>query len=306
MKVVANSIPKSGTHLLDRLLTLLGFELIDLGGIRPHPALAGKELTWTRRRLRTVLGLRKPEDVMGIGSHLVDGGRFPPARRLLRMRGPEKVTIGVEFPREIGRRWLGRRLSRVPDGCFVTAHCIYSPELASLFAKAHMRVVCILRDPRDVAVSQMHYIKQKKRHPIHEAFMALPSDEERLLFSIRGGVLGGRELLSLDERYRQFVGWQRDENSVLVKFEDLVGPKGGGSAEAQRATVERVARHLGVSEGEEIAPSIEEDLFGLGRTFRKGQIGGWRSAFSEQHVRATNEVAGPLLAELGYEADPGR
>jgi hypothetical protein len=306
MKVVANSIPKSGTHLLDRLLTLLGFELIDLGGIRPHPALAGKELTWTRRRLRTVLGLRKPEDVMGIGSHLVDGGRFPPARRLLRMRGPEKVTIGVEFPREIGRRWLGRRLSRVPDGCFVTAHCVYSPELASLFAGERMRVVCILRDPRDVAVSQMHYIKQKKRHPIHEAFMALPSDEERLLFSIRGGVLGGRELLSLDERYRQFVGWQRDENSVLVKFEDLVGPKGGGSAEAQRATVERVARHLGVSVGEEIAPSIEEDLFGLGRTFRKGQIGGWRSAFSEQHVRATNEVAGPLLVELGYEADPGR
>ena len=32
MKVVANSIPKSGTHLLDRLLTLLGFDLMDLGG----------------------------------------------------------------------------------------------------------------------------------------------------------------------------------------------------------------------------------------------------------------------------------
>jgi hypothetical protein len=306
MKVVANSIPKSGTHLLDRLLTLLGFELIDLGGIRPHPALAGKELTWTHRRLRTVLGLRKPEDVMGIGSHLVDGGRFPPARRLLRMRGPEKVTIGVEFPREIGRRWLGRRLSRVPDGCFITAHCIYSPELASLFAKAHMRVVCILRDPRDVAVSQMHHIKQRKEHFAHEAFLKLPSDHERLLLSIRGGELAGRRLQSLDERYRQFVGWQRDENSVLVKFEDLVGPKGGGSAEAQKATVERVARHVGLEPDERMIRTVEENIFGVSKTFRKGQIGGWRSAFSEQHVRATNEVAGPLLAELGYEADPGR
>jgi len=32
MKIAANSIPKSGTHLLDRLLTLLGIDLVDLGG----------------------------------------------------------------------------------------------------------------------------------------------------------------------------------------------------------------------------------------------------------------------------------
>ena len=251
MRIVANSIPKSGTNLLARLLTLLGFEQTSEVGIR---------------------------------SRLV-AGPFSPARKLLRARSSEKVTIGVVSPQQIDRRWLGRHLSRVPDGCFVTAHCVYSPELASLFAGERMRVVCILRDPRDVAVSQMHYIKQKKRHPIHEAFMALPSDEERLLFSIRGGVLGGRELRSLDERYRQFVGWQRDENSVLVKFEDLVGPKGGGSAEAQRATVERVARHVGLEPDERIMHTVE-NIYGVGKTFRKGQIGSWRSEFSEVHARA--------------------
>jgi Sulfotransferase domain len=304
MRVVANSIPKSGTHLLDRLLTLLGFDLMDLGGIRPHLAQAGKNLTPTRRRLRALVGLRRPEDVMGIGSHLADGGRFPPARRLLRTRGPEKVMTGVDFPREIGRRWLKRRLSRVPDRCFVTAHCVYSPELASLFAGEQMRVVCILRDPRDVAVSQMHYIKQRQDHFAHEAFLKLPSDRERLLHSIQGGELGGRRLQSLDERYRQFLGWQDDENAIVVKFEDLVGPRGGGSAEAQRRTVERVARHLGVWVHEETVSSIEEDLFGLGRTFRKGKIGGWRSEFCEEHVQAAREIAGPLLVKLGYEADP--
>jgi hypothetical protein len=301
MKVVANSIPKSGTHLLDRLLTLLGFDLVDLGGIRPHPAQAGKNLTSTR--LRTLVGLRRPEDVMGIGSHLVDGGRFPPARRLLRTRGPEKVMTGVDFPQEIGRRWLERRLSRVPDGGFVTAHCVYSPELASLFAEERMRVVCILRDPRDVAVSQMHHIKQRKRHPIHDAFVALPSDHERLLVSIRGGLLGMREMLSLDERYRQFLRWQDDNNTMLVKFEDLVGPRGGGSAEAQRRTVERVARHVGLEPDERMIRTVEENIFGVSNTFRKGQIGGWREEFSEEHARAVRETAGPLLVELGYEAD---
>jgi hypothetical protein len=235
---------------------------------------------------------------------MVDGGRFPPARRLLRTRGPEKAMIGVDFPREIGRLWLERRLSRVADGQFVTAHCVYSPELASVFAGGRMPVVCILRDPRDVAVSQMHYIKQKKRHPIHHAFMALPSDNERLLVTIRGGLLGMRELLSLDERYRQFLGWQDAENAMMVKFEDLVGPRGGGSAEAQRLAVAGVARHLGVELDEATMEVVEEDLFGLGRTFRKGQIGGWREEFSGEHTRSAREIAGPLLVELGYEADP--
>src|SRR5215207_11363224 len=112
MRIVANSIPKSGTNLLARLLTLLGFE---------------------------------QTSEMGIRSRLV-AGPFSPARKLLRARSTEKVTIGVASPQRIDRRWLERRLSRVRDGYFVTAHCVYSPELASLFAGdagERMRVVCI-------------------------------------------------------------------------------------------------------------------------------------------------------------------
>jgi hypothetical protein len=35
MRIVANFIPKSGTHLLDRLLVLLGFRMVE-GGIGPR------------------------------------------------------------------------------------------------------------------------------------------------------------------------------------------------------------------------------------------------------------------------------
>jgi hypothetical protein len=302
MRIVANAIPKSGTHLLDRLLVLLGFGLVDLGGVRPHLLKSSYRFPLVNQRLRSILGLRNPEDVMGIGPHLVEGGRFPPARRFLRGRG-EKVTVGVVSPQRISRRWLTRRLSKVPDGGFVNAHCVYTPELADLFRQQGMRTVCILRDPRDVAVSQMHYIKQLKNHFAHEGYMALPSDHERLLVSIRGGELGGRRLQSLDERYRQFLRWEREGGAVLIKFEDLVGTKGGGSAEAQRLAVERVASHLGVEVEQRTMEVVEEELFGVGRTFRKGQIGSWREEFSEEHTRTIREVAGPMLVELGYEAD---
>ena len=50
--------------------------------------------------------------------------------------------------------------------------------------------------------------------------------------------------------------------------------------------------------------TVEENIFGVSNTFRKGQIGGWREEFSEEHAQAARETAGPLLVELGYEADP--
>jgi hypothetical protein len=300
MRVVANSIPKSGTHLLDRLLVLLGFGLVDLGGVRPHLLKSGDRFPLLDQRLKRILGIRRPEDVLGIGPHLVEGGRFPPARRFLRGRG-EKVTVGVVSPRQISRRWLAGRLARVPEGGFVTAHCIYTPELARLFHEGGMRVVCILRDPRDVAVSQMHYLKQLKNHFAHEEYMALPSDRERLMVSIRGGELGGQGLQPLAERYGRFLGWERAGGAVMVRFEDLVGPEGGGSEEAQRLAVGRVAMHLGVPVEERTIGLVGESLFGAGRTFRKGQIGGWREEFTAEHEQALEEAAGPLLAELGYQ-----
>jgi hypothetical protein len=303
LRLVANSIPKSGTHLLNRLLVLLGFGLVDFGGIKPHPAKSSDGFPVVRQLLETSFGLRKPEHVLGISPHLIEDGRFPLARRLLRGQG-EKVTIGVVSPQQISRRWLSRRLSRVPDGCFITAHCAYTPELAELFHKGEIRTVCILRDPRDVAVSQMHYIKQRRRHFAHKEFMALPSDRERLLVTIRGGELGGRKLQSLDQRYEQFLGWERDEGAIVVKFEDLVGSRGGGSAELQRRTVERVAAHVGLSADERTMRLVDENLFGVGRTFRQGQIGAWREEFSPEHERAVKEVLGSLLVELGYEAGP--
>jgi hypothetical protein len=68
--------------------------------------------------------------------------------------------------------------------------------------------------------------------------------------------------------------------------------------------VEGVARQLGVEVAERPMGVVEEDLFGVGRTFRKGQIGGWREEFSAEHERAVKEVVGSLLVELGYEAGP--
>lgn len=302
MRVFANSIPKSGTHLLLRLLTLLDFEVADFGGLKPT-LVSEEEETRRGRLLRSVLRTREPGKFLGVGPHLIEGGRFPAARRLIRNRGPEKVTVGVDSPKEIGSRWLEGRLGLVPDGALVSAHCVYTPQLAGLVARQKMRAVCIIRDPRDTAVSHMRYVQQRPKHLAYEEFMSLPNDHERLMVSIRGADLGGHVINPLDERYRRFVGWEREGGAVMVKFEELVGPMGGGSEEAQRDAVERVARHLDVELDGQRLRSVQQSLFGSGRTFRKGQAGGWRREFSGEHRLAAKEVAGDLLVDLGYERD---
>lgn len=118
MRIFANSIPKSGTHLLLRLLTLLGFEIADFGGLRPT-LVSGEGESGVGAMLRPLLGTREPGRFLGVGPHLVEGGRFPAARRLIRARGPEKVLVGVDSPKEIGAPWLEGRLGRVPDGALV-------------------------------------------------------------------------------------------------------------------------------------------------------------------------------------------
>lgn len=302
MKVIANSVPKSGTHLLLRLLTLLGMDLVDFGGLRPTPVYGGKN-AWSSKTFQKILGTRDPEKFLGIGPHLIEGGRFPRMRRVVRSGGRERVLLGVDYPCEANRRWLERRLNLVPEGSVVSAHCVYSPSFGDLLREQDLRMVCILRDPRDTAFSHMRYLQERPRHPAFEEYMALANDHERLLHSIQGGWLGAHRLRSLDERYRGFVDWEREAGAELVKFEDLVGPEGGGSEEAQREATRRVADYLGIELGENELNEVCGGLFGKGRTFRKGQSGSWQAGFSPEHEEAVKEVAGPLLVELGYEED---
>lgn len=302
MRVIANSVPKSGTHLLLRLVTLLGLDLVDFGGLRPT-SVAGGGNVWSSKTFQKILGTREPDKFLGIGPHLLDGGRFPHVRRALRSGGSEKVTLGVDYPREANRRWLGRRLGQVPEGSVVSAHCVYSPAFGHLLQEQDMKMVCILRDPRDTALSHMRYLQERPRHTVFAEYMALKDDHERLMYSIRGGLLGDYPLQALDVRYRRFLDWERKAEAELVKFEDLVGPDGGGSEDAQREATRRVADYLDIEIGEKELNEVCGGLFGKGRTFRKGQSGGWREGFTPEHEEAVKEVAGPLLVELGYEED---
>lgn len=266
---MANSIPKSGTHMLMRLFTLLGVS-------------------------KSTLFVPPP---------VADNG-FPTAERLLRKAMPSEgtITIGAGSFAEVNRTWLEWRLRLVRRGAFFGGHCVYMPELDRLLRKNQVQMVGIIRDPRDVAVSYMNYVQQAEDHFFHRGYTVMSSDHERLLFSICGGKLDDQALRPLGETYREFLKWRSEYDALVIRFEDLVGVRGGGSAELQQRTIERVCDYLDLSTPSETVSLVQEKLFGVGATFREGRIGGWKNEFSEEHKIAIERQFGSLLSELGYES----
>ncbi len=108
----------------------------------------------------------------------------------------------------------------------------------------------------------------------------------------------------IDDFYNRFLPWRMCGNVCVVRFEDLVGPNGGGSAQAQRDSIRKIAQHIGIDLSEDDISDIMAKIFGKGLTFRRGKIGAWRSHFSENHKKLFKQVAGDLLFELDYEKNP--
>jgi hypothetical protein len=99
-------------------------------------------------------------------------------------------------------------------------------------------------------------------------------------------------------------GWYSQAIVHKVRFEDLIGPMGGGDFERQKALIVSCVRFLGLTINHARAEKIANNMHGFGHTFRIGKIGSWRSVFSPRITSLFKEHANHLLLELGYETDP--
>jgi hypothetical protein len=246
----ANSMPKAGTHLQERLLSLLGY------------------------RLSSILEL-----------------------------GPSTGQRGLS-PGDVAL--VAKRLRRLRAGCSIRAHAFHFGELDDHLRQFPIKTVTIVRDPRDVCVSDAFYIARTPAHRLHAHYLSL-DEPGRLMASIAG--IGAETLdgqaasLGIAEHYRRFLPWLERGPGIVVRFEDLVGPRGGGSDEAQREALGRITEYLEIDVEPAELEQVRGDIFWEGAsTFRKGQIGGWDDHFMADHVGAFEEGFGDLLGRFGYRA----
>jgi len=198
-----------------------------------------------------------------------------------------------------------RVLRTIRNGQFLTAHFPARGPLFPLLDRLGFRTILMLRDPRDVVVSHAYYVTRSERHHLHNRYNALPTIEDRLMASIAGfpSDQHGRGLISIGKRLGGYMPWLQAPETYVCRFEDLVGPNGGGSDEAQRNEIFSIGRHVNRPLDEPTAQRLAGRIWSpRSSTFRGGRAGDWTNHFSQAHKAAFKELAGQYLIELGYES----
>ena len=196
-------------------------------------------------------------------------------------------------------------------------------DIASLYPEA--KAVHMVRDGRDVAVSQMHQLWKTARdlggisdlepHELakREAFYRDP----QAFLASREGIFSEERLRRVAEEWQANVGKAIEDGPALlgegyteVRYERLL--------EEPKAEVRRLFGFLGSDASEKtvtrcvVSASFEtrsgrergrENYSLYHGKHRKGIAGDWKNVFTEQNKREFKAAAGDLLVRMGYEKD---
>ncbi len=184
-------------------------------------------------------------------------------------------------------------------GTYLSTHQLCTPEAVDLIRERGYKVIFVIRDPRDQLVSLM-YFNQNGYWP------HLPMNdftvEEKITELITGEHFG---FYCYEESYARRIGWidLGPDITYVTTFEKLIGRRGGGSDELQIQELMNIAGHIGVPLNRKKCKMIAKKAFGKDYTFRKGQIGSWKSHFTEENKALYKQYYGQELIGLGYETD---
>lgn len=166
--------------------------------------------------------------------------------------------------------------------------------------------ILLIRDPRDTLVSQVEWTGSCKGcwwwapNKFNDMFVNLPR-KQKYMTAIH--YPEEKEHYGLKYFFRKALEWMEDPEVLVLRFEELVGPEGGGDAEVQKNAIRKLAAHIGYTVTEEDVDWLAEHVFGGTATFNKGQIGTWRENFTPDITKQFKNQMGQLLIDLGYEKD---
>lgn len=203
------------------------------------------------------------------------------------------------------------------DGEVLCAHYPINEKIKQLIDQDDVLVLYLYRDPRDVTVSAVMYIKYAlTQHPLHSLFAGM-SDTEAIAFILSGGVftVGDEEERRdylIHEGIKYFcdiaTDWLNDKRVAAIRYEDLMRDP--------VATLEASLRSVDVSVDRDFIQSVAGRLTFEGFSgnrprgvehksshFRKGIVGDWKNHFTDFHKAICKLRIGDHLIKLGYEAD---
>lgn len=230
---------------------------------------------FTQSRLEPVLVNSIPKS----GTHLVE--------TILCETGPFYRPFHPTFnPRLHKTEQLGRAIANLKRGQILFAHFPYSEDLLRLILARECKLVFVARDPRDVVISNAHFIPTLPKHVHFKALSGL-AFEERLEILISGSV--ELEVPSIFEKTEPFVDWMEHADHI-VHFENL-------SRNADLSMKQQETGNLLKALGAD-AHQVEVEIKAASTTFRKGVSGDWVNVLSPRQQQKFTDSE--MLRKLGY------
>lgn len=196
----------------------------------------------------------------------------------------------------------------------IWGHILYNQTNCNFLAHKKFKGLFIYRDPRDQLISHIFWQQKMDRKAIdnyskdiNELISHFIKDGNFFYTHVAPGTLEHYNPVApigISTYYKLFLPWKNNPSFYAIKFENLIGPDGGGSKELQIKELHNIVKHLNLRN---ISPqkmeNIARQLFGESYTFREGKIGSWKQYFTEEHKAEFKKYAGQLLIDLGYETD---
>ena len=263
VRVLVNSIPKSGTHLLGKALALMGVKEMP---VRLYNSISKPGMKTEETMYRVPVGSVWPAlvPIERLGDLLLQAapgafiqGHVPYVKRVARLLDVLncKMVLIIRDPRAVALSHAGW----VPTREYLPSYEFYRNKTAD--------------ERLALAIT---------------GFRVEPD---------------GPLELGLRRRFEHLLPWMAHPLVYTTRFEWLAGPQSGGDQEVQQRELRNIATHVGLSVTQERLMRVAEGLYGGTMTFRKGRIDRWREEFKEEHKSLIKAEMGDLIVRLGYERD---
>jgi Sulfotransferase domain len=192
-----------------------------------------------------------------------------------------------------------RQLSRLPRPRIMKSHEYFDPRF--------QHVIYLVRDPRDVVVSEYHYFRKRGR-------IANDFPLERFVSRFVAGQTS--EYGSWAENVGSWIATRNDHPGfLLLRYEQMLADACSALARIAEflgtpATTERVARAVEKSSANKMRelesdPAANSSVTRNGRGdipfVREARAGGWRSTLPQTSVAEIESAWGKQMEDLGYE-----